>query len=93
MLKRTKTKKSAEQKLTFVLPADEPAGPVSVVGNFNDWTPGVHTLRKRSNGTRSASITVPAGTTVHFRFLGSGGHWFDEPEADAITHEGSLVHT
>jgi hypothetical protein len=36
-------------------------------------------------------VTVPAGTTVCFRYLGENGHWFDEPEADAIESEGSVV--
>ena len=47
--------------LTFVLPCDEPGGKVSVVGDFNDWTPGTHTLVRRSNGTRSVKVAVPAG--------------------------------
>ena len=36
--------------VTFTLD-DTLAGPVSVVGDFNGWTPGMHVLRKRSNGT------------------------------------------
>ena len=48
-------------------------------------------LRRRSNGTASAAITVPPGTTVHFRYLGENGNWFDDPDADAITEQGSLV--
>lgn len=92
MIKRTRTSTGAKRKLTFVLPVDQPVGPVSVVGDFNDWTPGKHLLRKRSNGTRSASVTVQTGTTVRFRFLGQGGHWFDEPDADLITEEGSLIY-
>ena len=71
--------------VTFVLD-EEASTPVSVVGDFNDWTPGTHLLRRRSNGTRSATVTLPAGSTVRFRYLGEGGRWFDEPEADA--HDG-----
>lgn len=74
--------KSGESRITFVLPQDEPAGRVSVVGDFNDWTPGVHPLVKRSNGTRSVRITVPRGSSYRFRYLGEDGHWFDEPDAD-----------
>lgn len=77
-------------KLTFVLPAAEPAGRVSVVGDFNDWTPGAHELRKRSNGTRSVSVSLPKGSTVRFRYLGENGVWFDDPEAEQ-TSEGGLV--
>jgi 1,4-alpha-glucan branching enzyme len=51
---------------------------VSVVGNFNDWDPFAHPLRRRANRTRSAAVTVPAGSTLHFRYLAEGGRWFDD---------------
>lgn len=89
MIKKTPSKK--DSKLTFVLPLTEPACRVSVVGDFNEWTPGVHELRKRSNGTRSVSVAVPKGSTVRFRYLGEDGLWFDDPEADELTHDGGLV--
>jgi len=68
-------------RVTFVLPVDEPSGAVSVVGNFNGWDPFAHPLRKRTNGTRSASVKVPAGTKLHFRYLAEGGIWFDDAAA------------
>jgi hypothetical protein len=91
VLKQSAAPKNTGKRLTFALPADHPSGNVSVVGTFNDWTPGAHVLRRRSNGTMSASVTVPSGATVRFRYLGENGLWFDEPDADQITSEGSLV--
>jgi hypothetical protein len=91
MIKQSRASRAAGHRLTFVLPSDEPTGAVSVVGNFNDWTPGAHELRRRSNGTRSVSVAVPAGSSVHFRYLGENGLWFDDPQADAVTEVGSLV--
>ena len=85
MIRRSKLAKSNDVKITFSLPQEQPAGTVSVVGDFNDWTPGKHVLAKRTNGTRSVSVTVPAGTTFRFRYLGENGHWFDEDEAE---HDG-----
>jgi hypothetical protein len=79
--------------LTFVLPKDEPTGRVSVVGDFNGWQPGVHTLVKRSNGTRSVRITVPRGETLRFRYLGERGHWFDDPSADRRDSQDGVLHT
>jgi hypothetical protein len=26
-------------------------------------------------------VTVPSGQELHFRYLGSGGVWFDDPDA------------
>jgi hypothetical protein len=82
--------KSQTCKVQFVLPDDVHDGPVSAVGNFNHWQPGRHRLVRRSNGTRSVTVTVPAGEAVHFRYLGSGGVWFDDPET-AVADGGGVV--
>jgi hypothetical protein len=79
-------------KVQFVLPDDVHDGPISAVGSFNDWTPGRHKLVRRSNGTRSVSLTVPAGQELRFRYLGSGGRWFDDPEAPAVDQDGCIIH-
>ena len=71
-------------KIQFVLPDDIHDGPVSAVGTFNNWEPGKHKLVKRSNGTRSVTVAVKPGDTVHFRYLGSGGHWFDDPDGSVL---------
>lgn len=86
---RTSRGKNEAVKVTFVLPVDEPDGRVSVVGDFNQWSPGTHELRKRTNGTRSTSIEVAAGTTLRFRYLGTDGHWFDDPQAHRHDEQGS----
>lgn len=88
MIRKTVVK--SVPKLTFVLPAAEPAGKVSVVGDFNDWTPGVHELKKRSNGTRSVTVPVQTGSTVKFRYLGENGVWFDDADVE-VSHEGGFV--
>jgi hypothetical protein len=84
----TKKKKTTVQ---FVLPDDVHDGPVSAVGTFNGWDPQAHRLVRRSNGTRSVSVKVAAGQELHFRYLGSGGIWFDDPEVSEWCDEGALV--
>ena len=65
---------------------------VSVVGSFNDWTPGRHELRPHGDqSTRSVEVNVPRGSTVHFRYLGHGDHWFDDADADSIDQDGSSL--
>jgi 1,4-alpha-glucan branching enzyme len=91
VIKRQKPTKAGTVKLTFELPVSEPEGPVSVVGDFNDWQPGVHELVPGRNGSRTATVTVPAGTTLRFRYLADGGRWFDDDNADARDEHGCLV--
>lgn len=86
-----KSDPSQEQTtVRFVLADDIHDGPVSAVGTFNGWVPGAHRLVRRSNGTRSVSVTVPVGQEVRFRYLGSGGRWFDDPEAVPVPEGGAL---
>ncbi len=91
MLKIANAPQSAGSRITFALPADHPAGTVSVVGNFNDWTPGADVLKRRSNGTMSVTVTVPVDYVVTFRYLGENGWWFDEPEADQVDAGASVI--
>lgn len=83
MIKRAK--RNGAMRITFCLPVDEPPGPVSVVGDFNDWEPGRHTFVRRSNGTRSVTVTAAPGQTLRFRYLGEHGVWFDDETAE---HDG-----
>ena len=88
MIKKQELKKSGETKVTFVLPSDDGRLPASVVGEFNGWDPMAHPLRKRSNGTYSVAVTLPAGTCHEFRYLGSDGQWFDEePDGVVVTRD------
>ena len=84
MIKTTKAGRDGAVRVTFTLPADEPSGAVSVVGSINDWNPLAHPLRRRANSTRSAAVTVQAGTTLHFRYLAEGGMWFDDETIPAV---------
>lgn len=85
------TPNGTKTKIQFVLPDAVHDGSVSAVGTFNDWTPGAHQLVRRRNGTRSVTVTVAKGQRVQFRYLGEGGVWFDDDDAQAITPEGGLV--
>ena len=91
MIKTTKPGRDGTVRVTFALPIDEPGGAVSVVGNFNDWNPHTHPLRKRANRTRSAAVTVQAGTTLHFRYLAEGGVWFDDESVSVENGDGAFI--
>ena len=78
MIKTSKPRRDGMVRVTFTLPVREPTAAVSVVGDFNGWNPFAHPLRVRANRTRSASVTVPSGSTLRFRYLADGGRWFDD---------------
>ncbi len=83
MIKKSRPGRDGNVRVTFTLPADEPDGAVSVVGSFNDWNPFAHPLRRRANRTRSAAVSVQAGSTLHFRYLAEGVVWFDDETVPA----------
>ena len=80
MIKRAKDKGGV--RLTFVLSLQDTPEPVSVLGDFNNWDPHAHPLKKRANGTRSATVVVPAGGRYAFKYLADGGTWFTDTDAD-----------
>jgi 1,4-alpha-glucan branching enzyme len=76
--------------VTFSLPGKQEPGPVSVVGSFNEWTPGAHEMHEDDDGTLSVTVEVPYGAEVHFRYLAEGGRWFDDSAAVA-DEEGGMI--
>lgn len=91
MIKVAEPARGGTVQVTFQLPAAEPVGAVSVVGDFNGWDPYAHPLRKRGNGATTAVINVPAGRTLHFRYLAEGGIWFDDQTAGARDAQGACL--
>jgi hypothetical protein len=57
VIKTARSVRNGTVRVTFALPDGEPSGAVSVVGNFNDWNPLTHPLRRRAGGP-DVAITV-----------------------------------
>ena len=91
LIKTAKPQRNGMVRVTFALPTDRPGGAVSVVGDFNDWDPFAHPLRRRTNGTRSAAVTVRTGSTLRFRYLAEGGIWFDDETVAAPDSHGGAI--
>jgi 1,4-alpha-glucan branching enzyme len=89
MIKRSKLFGN-KTRVTFSLPKNAPAGPVSVVGCFNGWEPGRHELVSRRDGTRTVSVPLAPGEYT-FRYLADGGIWLDDDQADAIDARGGRL--
>ena len=86
MIKRPPNRSAAASavKVTFVLAVEAIDQPVSVVGEFNDWDPFAHPLKKRSNGTRSVTVELETGRSYRFKYLAADGSWLTDPDAEAV---------
>ncbi|RKT05562.1 hypothetical protein BX286_3562 [Streptomyces sp. 3211.6] len=91
MLERKQSEDRTE--ITFVLPADTPPGPVSVVGDFNGWDPYAHPLQDRQGMTRAVTVALPRETNHSFRYLAAGDYWFNDESADGQDGPNSRVRT
>ncbi|MGW6688027.1 isoamylase early set domain-containing protein [Streptomyces sp. NPDC054961] len=91
MLERQRRKGRTE--VTFVLPADTPPGPVSVVGDFNGWKPGTHELKPRPDGTRAVTVALPPKASHSFRYLAAGDYWFNDDSAEGHPGGNSRIMT
>lgn len=65
---------------------------VSVVGSFNDWRPGANAFTRQEDGSLTTSVKLNSDDDIHFRYLRTGGIWFDDADADEITAFGSVIH-
>lgn len=83
MIRRRPVRGEERVKVTFVLPPNQPHGHCSVVGDFNEWDPLAHPLKRRSNRSFSTNVVLPTGRRYRFRYLGEDGTWFDDEDADA----------
>jgi hypothetical protein len=88
---KKKVQKDGSVQVVFALP-DEGAA-VSVVADCFDWDPHAMPLKKRSNGTRSATMVVPGGSAIRFRYLHQSGQFFDDPDGDLEPNGYGQTHT
>ncbi|MCB0062502.1 MAG: isoamylase early set domain-containing protein [Caldilineaceae bacterium] len=88
MIQRSPLFNSNQSKVSFVLPADYPHLPISVVGEFNGWNPAANPLHPQGDGTYSTTVTLENGRRYAFRYLSSSGEWFNEGMADDFEPNG-----
>ena len=69
-------------KVTFALPKDVQADEVAVCGDFNDWDPAAHPMKKLKDGRFTVAINLPEGR-YRYRFLLDGETWENDWEAEA----------
>lgn len=78
-----KRKRQDKVQVTFVLDEPPADAPVYVAGDFNGWVEGRTPFKKAKDGSLRATVALPPGEKVSFRYVTKDGRWFDEPQADA----------
>lgn len=68
-----------QKRVTFKI--EDMPGKTSVVGDFNNWTPGENML-KRKNGGKQTSVVLEPGT-YHFRYLNDQTGWLTDQSVEA----------
>lgn len=81
-------KTKPECKVKFTVYAEDAASfeAVALVGDFNSWAPAATPMKKQKNGDFSATLTLPAGASYKFRYLGDGAKWFNDACADGYEY-------
>ncbi len=82
MLTRTFSTTGTRTQVTFKLKIADNISGGSVVGDFNNWTPGANKLKADKSGYLTTSISLPTNQRFVFKFLTTGGMWLNDDAAD-----------
>jgi 1,4-alpha-glucan branching enzyme len=81
-MKKSYTKTGRSCRVTFELPAEINANSVVLCGEFNDWDPIQHPMKRRKDGSFSLTVSLKPGDEYRFRYLVDGERWENDWEAD-----------
>jgi 1,4-alpha-glucan branching enzyme len=82
-MKRTYSQTGRACRVTFELQPEGHAETATVCGEFNDWNPTAHPMKRRKDGAFSVTLSLPAGQQYRFRYLLDGTQWTNDANADA----------
>lgn len=75
-------------RVSFELPGDIAQSHVAVVGDFNDWNPEAHPMRRLKKGTWKKDIYLAPDQSYRFRYLVDGTRWHNDDAADRFEPNG-----
>jgi 1,4-alpha-glucan branching enzyme len=73
--------------VTFEIPAEVEAQTVAVVGDFNNWDANATQMKRKKDGSWSATVRLSPGT-YRFRYLADATRFFNDPQADGFEASG-----
>lgn len=81
-MKKNYTKTGRSCRVTFELPAEVGAQEAALCGEFNDWNPETHPMKRRKDGSYSITISLKPGNSYRYRYLIDGARWENDWAAD-----------
>ena len=80
------------------MPAIDGCESLCLVGDFNEWNPTLHAMRRNDDGSWSATLELEPVREYQFRYCGGEAVWYNDPAADAYVpnpygSENSVVRT
>lgn len=76
-------------KVTFELAPEQVSGnQVLLLGDFNNWDSEGTQLKKQKNGNYKATLELPVGNDIQFRYLVDGENWINDDAADKYVPSG-----
>ena len=79
MAKVKSKKKIKRKKVTFSIDLSD-AQEVILMGDFNNWDPKKHLMKKDGNGVWNKAVILPPGS-YEYKFL-VDGQWIEDPQND-----------
>jgi 1,4-alpha-glucan branching enzyme len=72
MLRKTYSKTGRFCKVTFELPSELSAQRVCLCGEFNNWNPEAHPMKRRKDGCFSTTVSLRSGQAYRFKYMLDG---------------------
>ena len=82
MPKKEYTKTGRSCRVTFELPSEVNAQTASLCGEFNDWDPSSHPMKRRKDGSFKLTISLKPGKEYRYRFLLDNERWENDWSAE-----------
>jgi len=83
MPKKDYTKTGRSCRVTFELPAKVDAQKAYLCGDFNQWSPDSHPMKRRKDGSFALTISLKPGQQYRYKFFLDGERWVNDWAAEA----------
>lgn len=83
MPKKEYTKTGRSCRVTFELPAEVNAQTACLCGEFNNWDPASHPMKRQKDGSFKLTISLKPGKEYRYRFLLDNERWENDWSAES----------